>query len=167
MVPQGNLTGVRLTIYKHLGGVAPCLTPATKTDDGMDFIRKFNVLWTLVGNLIRSKYPKLAEQYQRIPEEHRKLDLFSLLIVNLTMGTKFHTDNKDYRNGFCVVFPFGEYEGGELHFPEYNLTICLRPGDVILFQSHQLQHGNLELKSGKRRSCVLVCHNDLMNRSME
>lgn len=75
---------------------------------------------------------------------------------------KFHIDSKDWKNGFSVVAPFGNYIGGYLHFPELGLQFIVQPGDVILFQSHLLQHGNTE-HLGHCSSIVMTTHNTVFN----
>ena len=152
-----------------LGGKKPekiYHTPITNKEISKTLIENYSGLWKTVGDLIRNHFPGLAEMYSKVPEKHRLFDLYSLLVVNLTMATKYHKDLKDYRNGFCCVFPFEDYDGGELHFPELNVTVNLRPGDLIVFQSHLLTHGNWPVTRGNRKSCVLLTHNTVMNNSL-
>ena len=40
---------------------------------------------------------------------------------------------KDYWNTLCVVCPLGEFEGGELIFPELKLVIHVKQGQAVAF----------------------------------
>lgn len=140
-------------------------TPVTANQTkGEELIWKFKDLWTAVSDLIRQHFPKMAEEYEKVSKEHRLFDLFTFLIINWTTAPKIHKDVNDWHNGFCCIFPFGEYDGGQLHFPSLNMKFNLRPGDVIVFQSHLLWHGNMTY-NGNRHSCVLVTQNTVMNYS--
>jgi hypothetical protein len=55
------------------------------------------------------------------------------------------------------ILTFGNYEGGELHFPLLNITLNIEEKDVALFQSHKLEHGNKDTV-GIRNSLVFVSH---------
>ncbi len=86
-----------------------------------------------------------------------------MAILNIDSPSTFHIDTRDWQNGFCVVVTFGNYSGGELRFPALNVSINIKKGDSIFFQSHKLEHGNKET-FGTRHSLVLVSHNTLFNR---
>ena len=55
---------------------------------------------------------------------------------------------------FCVVIPFGKWEGGQLCLYELGLVLDLQAGDFVLFRSDIITHFNLE-HTGKRCSIVL------------
>lgn len=57
----------------------------------------------------------------------------------------------------CAVFPFGDYDGGNLKFPHLGYEFEMRPGDLIMFKSWELLHGNQQ-SFGQRSFCVLVVH---------
>jgi len=137
------------------------LTPNSKTNEGQYLIKHFAELWKIASNLVRQYFPELASVMAEIPQTERMFDLFSLFIGNITCGTKIHTDSKDYHNGFCAAFPFGNYTGGELYFPVIEMTFLVKPGDLILFKSSALKHGTKEYQ-GDRKSVVLTIHNKHM-----
>jgi len=92
--------------------------------------------------------------------------VFSLLILNFSCGTKYHRDLRDWKNGFCAVFPFGDWTGGNLVFPEIGTSVKLRKGDLIFFQSFNLVHGTDEYV-GDRHSIVLCAHNTVINNCID
>ncbi|CAJ0635872.1 5396_t:CDS:2 [Entrophospora sp. SA101] len=51
---------------------------------------------------------------------------FTMLVINFNTLTDLHHDIKDLDNSLCVVVPLGEFEGGELVFPEINLVVELK-----------------------------------------
>ena len=84
---------------------------------------------------------------------------FSTVTVNLNFATACHRDSGDLPEGAGVItcFTSGEFTGGTLVFPKWNLGFNLSTGDVLLCNVHEL-HGNLPLvgEKGKyqRLSCV-------------
>ncbi len=84
---------------------------------------------------------------------------FSTVTVNLNFATACHRDSGDLAEGAGVItcFTSGEFTGGTLVFPKWNLGFNLSSGDVLLCDVHQM-HGNLPLvgQPGKyeRLSCV-------------
>jgi hypothetical protein len=84
---------------------------------------------------------------------------FSTVTVNLNFATACHRDSGDLTEGAGVItcFTSGEFTGGTLVFPKWNLGFNLSTGDVLLCSVHEL-HGNLALvgEMGKyqRLSCV-------------
>ena len=85
--------------------------------------------------------------------------LFTLLIISMTCGGVFHKDSKDF--GYCVVFPLGEFEGGELCFPTLGTVAKLRKGDIAVFESNSILHGNLPYFFGNCKLCMLVMHKSM------
>jgi ectoine hydroxylase-related dioxygenase (phytanoyl-CoA dioxygenase family) len=82
---------------------------------------------------------------------------FHHFVLNWDVECDFHKDKSDVAWGFCVVIPFGEFTGGELIFPEIFQSVHLQAGDIMVFPSALLTHGNGAVTSGKRHSLVLNC----------
>jgi Oxygenase domain of the 2OGFeDO superfamily len=84
---------------------------------------------------------------------------FSTVTVNLNFATACHRDSGDLAEGAGVItcFTSGNFTGGTLVFPKWNLGFNLSSGDALLSDVHQL-HGNLPLVGEKgeyqRLSCV-------------
>ena len=70
--------------------------------------------------------------------------------------TACHQDKGDAKCGLTAftVKKCGEYRGGELCFPEYNLGLNIEQGDLLLFNPHQ-PHSNNPLIGKGRMSFVL------------
>ena len=80
--------------------------------------------------------------------------------VNFNTICGYHIDRDDDKYGFCWLVPLGEWEGGDLIFPQLNVRIKLKPGNILAFRSNLLVHGNLPC-SGIRHSLVFFTHNNL------
>lgn len=56
-----------------------------------------------------------------------------------------------------VAYLNDNYEGGELYFPRFDLTIKPKPGDVVVFPSTYIyEHASLPMKSGTKYSVVIM-----------
>jgi len=119
-------------------------------------------LFKFLGNLLKEHHPELYKFYKTIDAEYRLFGPWSMAILNIDTQSNLHIDSKDWHNGFCAIVAFGDYAGGELHFPLLNVTLNIERKDAALFQSHKLQHGNQDT-IGTRHSLVLVSHNSLFN----
>jgi hypothetical protein len=122
-------------------------------------VQRFKPLWEMVSTIIRRFFPSFATELSTVKEEYRLFDLFTLLIINLTCGGGMHKDCKDFK--YCVVFTLGNFEEGMLAFPGLGYITRLVPGDLAVFESSQLLHGNMPY-IGNRKSCVLVTHSTMI-----
>jgi len=144
------------------------LTPTTikQAEVIQKLITEFKALWDRVSHIVSWKYPEQVKILQQVSEEFRLFGIFSLLILNFSCGNKYHRDLRDWKNGFCAVFPFGQWTGGDLVFPDIGATVKLEKGDLILFRSFSLVHGS-EQYEGDRHSVVLCSHNTVINNSIK
>lgn len=56
-----------------------------------------------------------------------------------------------------VAYLNDDYEGGELYFPRFDLTLKPEPGDVVIFPSTYIyEHASQPMKSGKKYSIVVM-----------
>jgi hypothetical protein len=56
-----------------------------------------------------------------------------------------------------VAYLNDDYEGGELYFPRFNLTIKPKQGDILVFPSTYIyEHASLPMKSGTKYSVVVM-----------
>jgi prolyl 4-hydroxylase len=64
-----------------------------------------------------------------------------------------------------VAYINDDYEGGELYFPRFNLTIKPKKGDVVIFPSTYIyEHASNDMISGKKYSIVIMTdYNDRGN----
>jgi len=63
---------------------------------------------------------------------------------------KIHVDPKDARNALNGLAAFGKYKGGDVYFPDLNISVRLKPGDLLLFKTHLLRHKSTKLVCGRR-----------------
>jgi len=122
-------------------------------------------LFDHLAGLLTKFYPHLREEYELLPQSQRLFNLWSLVAINLNTPSYPHVDKNDYRGGFCVVVPVGDWEqGGELHFSGLNATMVARPKDIVVFEAHNLKHENRPWPMGQtRHSIVLTTSHNLFN----
>jgi hypothetical protein len=80
---------------------------------------------------------------------------FSTITLNNTFRTAAHQDKGDCKKGLTcfTVKKNGEYEGGELIFPEYDVCVNVEEGDLLIFNPH-IVHCNNPIKGDGRVSFV-------------
>ncbi len=84
--------------------------------------------------------------------------IFLMIAINFNIISDYHWDANDEPNCLCFLVPLGDFEGGELCFPELQIVIPLQPGQVVAFASQLLLHGNLPIIKGIRFSIVYFVH---------
>ena len=90
----------------------------------------------------------------------RAFGIFPTIAINFNVTSNYHWDDKDDPNGLCVLVALGDFEGGELCFPQLQIVVKLKPGQVVIFPSYLLLHGNLPITKGIRFSIVYFVHKD-------
>lgn len=95
---------------------------------------------------------------------------FTTMTVNLwddthDARTPVHTDRGDLAEGFGVlsILSSGDYSGGYLIFPAYQIAVDLRTTDVLLADVHEY-HGNAPIVPAgawERIACVLYYRTDM------
>lgn len=91
----------------------------------------------------------------------RAFGIFPTIAINFNVISKYHWDDNDDPNGLCVLVALGDFEGGELCFPQLQIVVKLKPGQVVIFPSCLLLHGNLPITKGIRFSVVYFVHKHL------
>jgi hypothetical protein len=92
------------------------------------------------------------------PFAPRAFGIFPTIAINFNVISNYHWDNNDDPNGLCVLVALGDFEGGELCFPQLQIVVKLRPNQVVVFPSCLLLHGNLPITKGIRFSIVYFVH---------
>jgi hypothetical protein len=96
------------------------------------------------------------EIYENSPQDFVIPDTnFSTITLNNTFRTAAHQDKGDCKKGLTcfTIKKIGEYKGGELCFPEYDIAINVQEGDLLIFNPHII-HCNNELEGEGRMSFV-------------
>ena len=82
--------------------------------------------------------------------------------VNFNTICGYHIDRDDDKYGFCWLVPLGDWEGGDVIFPQLNIRVKLKPENILAFRSNLLIHSNLPC-FGVRHSLVFFTHNNLFS----
>jgi hypothetical protein len=96
------------------------------------------------------------EIYKKSPKEFIIPNTnFSTITLNNTFRTATHKDKGDCKKGLTcfTTKKIGDYSGGELHFPEYDVGVNVEEGDLLIFNPHII-HCNNEIKGDGRVSFV-------------
>jgi hypothetical protein len=124
-------------------------------------------LYSTIGldflNFLQDKYNNLLFDNLFFISNHLNVNK---MIKNASWGQ--HADTHDYQNlnvvvnneqefkevdmiKYCSVLYYNNFEGGEIYYPEKNITIAPVPGDLILHDA-KIVHGVNIVKSDKRYS---------------
>lgn len=104
-----------------------------------------------IDNLYKQLCPKEhAKQLEAASKTKYRVEdtAFSTVTVNHNFRTAGHYDKGDYEEGFgnLIVYERGDYTGGIIGFPKYDIGVDLRTGDFLAMDVHEL-HANTEIKS--------------------
>ena len=90
--------------------------------------------------------------------------------INVNYESCFHFDRGDYEDGYSTlttISPYGLYNGGYLVLPKYRVAIDVKPGSILINQSHKDLHGNTRIikigQQAKRISFVTYLKKTLKN----
>ena len=81
-----------------------------------------------------------------------------MIAINYNSISNFHWDEHDEPNCLCCLVALGDFDRGELIFPQLQIIVLLRPEQVVAFPSRLLLHGNLPVTRGIRHSIVYFIH---------
>jgi hypothetical protein len=110
-------------------------------------------------NYYSNFYEKLS-QLNWGPFAPRSFGIFPMISINYNIISKYHLDKNDHENSLAFLVVLGDFEGGEICFPEIKLVVKVRPGQVLAFSSRFLRHGNLKVTKGIRYSIIYYVHQD-------
>lgn len=165
--PEETVRGYEKTV--HVGSwrkysKKPFITSVTKNyEQARDWIEINTPLFNSLGYMFKKSFKTLHSTYMSC-EAPMRLGAWSTCAINFNYASKGHYDDDDYQNGLCWVVVFGDFEGGELYFRDLNITIAIRPGDVIAFRSFELFHEVREY-TGQRYSIVMFQSQEMFFKS--
>ncbi|UZO25353.1 uncharacterized protein OCT59_017619 [Rhizophagus irregularis] len=97
----------------------------------------------------------------------RTFGIFPTIAINFNVISNYHWDSNDDPNGLCFLVALGDFEGGELCFPQLQILVKLKPGQIVAFPSYLLLHGNLPIIRGIRFSIVYFVHVNFLSKKFE
>lgn len=113
----------------------------------------------------------LPDRYRLQKEFVEKLDprfvvkdtCFTTITVNKNYRTAAHRDAGDLSQGFSNISVFSngrKFSGGHLVLPEFNVEVCLKPGDLLFVANHEYIHQNTAIQNDDPESerLSLVCY---------
>lgn len=103
------------------------------------------------------KWLSQYEVYSNSPEDYLIPETnFSTITLNHDFRTACHLDKGDCKKGLTcfTIKKCGDYTGGELIFPEYDVAVNIEQGDLLIFDPRQA-HCNNPLKGEGRMSMVM------------
>ena len=145
-----------------------------------DYPEQYENIKPLIQNIDELYQEHLPEYYER---QYGKAKLtpytigdtsFTTITTNVNYQTAPHKDKGDDGEGFgnLTVIEDGSYKGGETYFPEFNIAVDVRQGDLLFMDVHEI-HCNLPIEllegNGTKQGepwetyqyCLLLTHIDL------
>ena len=110
----------------------------------------------LYFNYFPDKWITQYDAYSKSPDEFLVPETnFSTITLNHDFRTASHRDKGDFKEGLTCfsVKRCGDFSGGELIFPEYDIAVNIEEGDLLIFDAQQC-HCNNPLKGNGRMSMV-------------
>ena len=110
-----------------------------------------------------NKWYSQFNKYEQCPKEFVIPNTnFSTITLNCDFRTATHVDKGDAKEGLTcfTILKNGEFTGGELIFPEYNIAVNVCQGDLLIFDPHQI-HCNNPLQGSGRVSFVFYLRNKM------
>ena len=118
-------------------------------------------LTNCINHVIQENYDNYYKKLIELkwgPFAPRSFGIFPMIAINYNSISDFHWDEHDEPNSLCCLVALGDFKGGELIFPQLQIIVPLRPGQVVVFPSRLLLHGNLKVTRGIRHSIVYFIH---------
>ncbi|PKC15140.1 hypothetical protein RhiirA5_395225 [Rhizophagus irregularis] len=120
------------------------------------YIYEINEVADYIANIMEFYYPSMYRNLSNLcfpPQVKKLFKVFGIMCaVNFNTICGYHIDRDDDKYGFCWLVPLGEWKGGDLIFPQLNIRIKLKPGNILAFRSNLLVHGNLPCSEYNKRS---------------
>jgi hypothetical protein len=96
---------------------------------------------------------KMVEECRTESTRDTMLPLFSTLTINKTLLFQSHADAKN-RGGLACLTAFGTFSGADFCLPRLRVAFPIRPGDLLIADNNNEQHGNIGPIVGNRISVV-------------
>ena len=152
-------------------GKVPCRTTAFTekfVDKWKETLPLFKLCDELYSDIMPENHKEQLSLASKTPQFQIGKTAFSTVTVNYNWQTANHTDHGDYHNGYSVVLVAkeGEYTGGYLGYPEFDVAVDVSHGDFALMNPHKW-HANTPIngKNGEytRLSMVMYYRENILN----
>jgi hypothetical protein len=124
-------------------------------------LRDLEPLSISINEFVREYYEELYGKLEKLSWGvfgPKPFGVFPMIAINFNTISDYHWDEHDEPNSLCCLVALGDFEGGELCFPQLQIIVPLRPGQVVAFSSRLLLHGNFPVTRGIRHSIVYFVH---------
>ena len=129
-------------------------------------LRNLDPLSISVNEFAQKYYGRLYEKLKKLSWGAfgpRPFGVFPMIAINYNTISDYHWDEHDEPNCLCFLVALGEFEGGELCFPQLQTVVSLKIGQVVTFSSRLLLHGNFPVTKGIRHSIVYFVHSSFFH----
>jgi hypothetical protein len=144
--------------YMDATGRFPYCRQTAWTTEHPEVLKGIYPLIEAADNIFKELLPERhAAQFNHVaetPDFQIGTTSLTTVTVNKNLATTFHRDEGDYAAGFGLMLTLGDFVGGQLRIPMYNVTFDYKPGSLLMANVH-LTHGSLPIVSGTRIALVL------------
>lgn len=149
----------------------PCRTTAfteKKTKEWANVIPLINLANNFYKELDYEHYKLQYDTAKLTPNFQISNTAFSTITINYNWRTAMHLDAGDFHNGLSVIMVAveGDFEGGYLGYPQYDVGVDVKHGDLLLKNPHQW-HCNTKIngitKDWTRLSMILYYREKIKN----
>lgn len=155
--------------YKRIEGGELCRQTAytrKHMDRFQECIPIFQKISQLYSILTPEHHTKQKSAIKQINENYVIPDtVFTTVTVNKNFQTALHKDKGDFKEGMGIlaVASSGEYEGMYTLFPEYNIAVDCRNGDLLIMDVHEWHCNSSKRGDGDRLSFVFYLRERMMD----
>ena len=139
-------------------------TKTSKEYISKQFISQIQDIWKLVSQVIFHYYPDIWSRYHYNRNQlclPYTFGIWTCLGFNYLVQSPRHKDFADASKGLCVIIPVGNYTGGNLLLPEYNVSVEITRKSIFCMDSCNVTHENKNFV-GNRSSFALFSPQNMM-----
>ena len=96
-------------------------------------------MWKLASDLLKQHFPSVHKILQGVRVPH-KFGSWHMAVLNVNLAVTPHCDDFNHIEGVCCVIVFGEFDGGELCFPDELICVKVKHDTIMLFHSKKFKH---------------------------
>jgi hypothetical protein len=141
-------------LFGHMAG--PC---AFNVDNKDFYLHKLTPAASVMERVYRKFFPAAYEDHAKrsgeILDIYRigRRSVFTQGVINRSVGFKYHYDKGNFDGVKSAMIVVGEFTGGYLHLPEYDVYVRIQPNTYFIFDGQILVHGVTKIH-GRRYSIV-------------